>query len=259
MKLKAIIFMCNDHERLDFTLKNFRKFHPNIPILVYNNGGKSAKNVASRYKCDYKDIENIWHKDTHCNTGSFDFKWFEYLFEYGLRDDNTTHTLFLETDILTIKPIEKEPLYDMSGPLGLSGVPDIFWYDYFDLKSIDHSKYMDGAIAYPHTGCGGTIYRKEFFRKCLYNLPKIKQAYIDHPEGSFMDLLITILGIISGCTIGSWAEAKNIHGGFIENDGKYIMEFCKWNSALIHGVKFKSNFQIFKLKVKTKLKGLLLQ
>ncbi len=252
MKIKAIIFMSNDIGRLDFTLSTFKKHNPTIPVLVYDNGSISSKAVADKYGYSYKKIENIWHKKTHCGVGSFDYRWFELLFEYGLEEDEYTHILFLETDVYTRRPIRLEPIYDMSGPMNISSPLENIWFDYFDLKSLGYSyKYEKNTVALFHTGCGGTIYKKEFFKKCQNNLPLIKRAYEEKIEHFYMDLLISLLCVISNCSIGDWPETTNLKGNYIFDKKKdaFVYTKCNWSAAMIHNVKFVSKYDLFKNRI----------
>jgi hypothetical protein len=43
MKIQAILFMCNDFARARFTLENFNKWNPEVPIRVINSGGDCPK------------------------------------------------------------------------------------------------------------------------------------------------------------------------------------------------------------------------
>ena len=240
MKIKAIIFASNDDKKLDFTLKHFKYHNPEIPVLIYNNGNTNMEPIAVKYGCEYKKIPNIWHKKTHCGVGSFNYQWFEYMFEFGLKEDGYTHILFLETDIYTIKPITKIPKYDMAGPLGFGGPNENVLVDYFDIKKYNYKfNQMNNSRAFPHTGCGGTIYTKDFFKKSEKNLFLIKKVYEEKIENCYMDLIITYLAIISNCSVGSWYDSTNIWGEYILNNENKLYEIHKtnWDAALIHKVK----------------------
>lgn len=248
--------MSNDTERLDFTLRNFKKHNPNVPVLVYNNGGnfELAKKIAEKYRCEYKYIENIWHKKTHCGTGSFNFRWFELLFEYALQEDDYTHILFLETDVYTQKKIATEPLYDMAGPLSFCGPKENILFGYFKLEKYGYKFiFENNSRAFPHTGCGGTIYKKDFFVKSKENLHLIQKAYEEMIPYCFMDLLITILGMISGCSIGDWQDTSNLYGKYIYNTQKNIfyLKKCDWKAPMIHHIKYISDRDLLIKKIKS--------
>lgn len=247
--------MSNDNSRLDFTLKTFKKHNPEIPVLVYNNGGNSeAENVAKKYNCSYKFIPNIWHKQTRCGTGSFNYEWFKYLFEFGLEEDDYTHVLFLETDVYATGPIINEPEFDMSGPLHFCSEKENPLFEYFNLDKFGYKFNLQNNSRFlAHTGCGGTIYKKDFFKKSQKNLPIIQKAYNDVIEHCFMDLIITILGVISDCSIGDWNDVTNFQGKYIYDSDKkdYVTIRCNWNTPLIHNIKYTSELNLILKKIKS--------
>lgn len=212
MKIKAFLQMKDDFERLDFTLFHFTKHNPDIPILVVNDGGSDPSFITEKYQS--VDLINekkcCWVKNS--GNGTFGYTWFERLFHYAFADD-CTHVLFLETDVYCKKKIEIVPSFDISGFMNSSGISvNKVCYAYFNLKDygFEFNKF-GGEISFLHTGCGGTIYSKEFFEKSLPNLHLIKNAYLQIPDYCFQDVLITILGIISGCSIGNWEELTQMH------------------------------------------------
>ena len=242
MKCKAIIFCANDTIKLDFTLKNFKKHNPDIPVLVCNNGGPSeVEDIAKNYGCTYEFSESIWVKNTHCGAGSFGFEWFKRMFAFGLVDDDYTHILFLETDVYTQRPITVVPQYDMAGLLAFSGSKENTLFNYFKLGELGYKfQYLGNTRAFPHSGCGGTFYSKNFFKKAEKNLHLIEKAYIDVPQHCYMDLLITILGMISSCSFGEYPDIANLEGSYFYSERKkdYVHKKCDWNKTLIHHIKY---------------------
>lgn len=247
MKIKAVIFASNDNIKLDFTLKHFTRNNPDIPVLLYNNGNTEMKEIADKYNCAYQKIDNIWHKQTSCGIGSFNYDWFKYVFDFALQEDDYTHILFLETDIYTRKKIKIEPKFDMAGPLGFANTRDNTLFNYFNLKELGYTfNQLGGRLSFPHTGCGGTIYTKEFFYKTKENLYLIKKVYEEKIESCYMDLIMTYLGIISGCSIGEWEEASNVWGHYRKKNKseKYQIYRTNWNAAMIHKIKYENKFKL---------------
>lgn len=227
MKIQAIMMMKNDIKRMDFVLYNFFKYNPDIPVLIYNCGGISPNNEVKKYKnARLIDYEDIWHKKTHCGNGSFDPRWFDLMFEYGL-NKNYTHTLFLETDVLTTKKISIKPKYDMSGILNYCGSKDIELY-----------KYLNLSVA-PHSSCGATIFKTSFFEKCLPNLEIINYLYMSRPQNFYADLIMTLLGRISGCSYGYWEEVSDLRGfQVIDKEGNYnLVPSSDYSTTFIHSLK----------------------
>jgi len=134
MKIQAILFMCNDFDRAKFTLENFNKHNPDIPIRIINSGGKDPKPYLSHIlNTEIINAPNLWHKKTSCGKGSFGPEFINYFFEYGY-NSKFSHTLLLETDVLTNRAITKEPLYDIAGPTNPCGHNEHILYDYLKIK-----------------------------------------------------------------------------------------------------------------------------
>lgn len=226
MKIQAIMMMKNDLVRADFVLQNFFKWNPDIPVLVYNCGGNSPKQVIDKYpNAKLIEYDDIWHRGTHDGVGSFDVRWFKLMFDYGL-NDNYTHTLFLETDVLTTKKISIEPKYDMSGILNFCGPKENVLYDYFKLPYG------------PHSSCGSTIFRTEFFKKCGPNLPLVEKCFKEKQQNFYMDLVMTLLCRVSDCTYGYWEECSDLRGYHIPKDGKLILvPSSDYSTTFVHSLK----------------------
>lgn len=223
MNIQAILFMCNDFARAKFTIENFYKWNPDIPIRIINSGGESPEPYLKHIpSCEFIDAPNLWHKKTHCGVGSFDYRYYDYLFEYGL-NKKYSHTLFLETDILTNRKISIEPKYDISGPCNFCGNNEIVLYDYL---KISDKKY--------HTGCGGTIFSSNYFQTIKnQNYQFFKDIFDKFPENYFMDLISTLAARVSDLSFGHWEEVSNIPVHII-NDQIVNVDF---NKTLIHNFK----------------------
>jgi hypothetical protein len=227
MKIQAIMMMKNDIKRMEFVLENFFKHNPDIPVLVYNCGGKSPIEEIKKFSnARLIDYDDIWHKKTHCGVGSFDPRWFKLMFDYGLNKDYT-HTLFLETDVFTTKKISIEPKHDMSGILNYCGGNEIELYKYLNLDLA------------PHSSCGSTIFRREFFEKANANLHLVEKWFQDRPQNFFADLIMTLLGRISGCTYGYWEECSDLRGYHVPTDeGRYRhIPSSDYSTTFVHSLK----------------------
>jgi hypothetical protein len=197
MKIQAILFMCNDFTRAKFTLENFNKWNPDIPIRVINSGGDCPKPYLEHIpNTEFIDAPNLWHKKTHCGVGSFGPQYYDYFFEYGL-NDKYSHTLFLETDILTNRKITIEPKYEISGVTNIGGNNII--YDYLDI---------DGHKL--HSGCGGTLFRHSYFKNIINNnmFSLFYDLFNKFYQYYYMDFISTIVGRKAGCTLGNWEEVS---------------------------------------------------
>lgn len=237
MSYTAVLFMYNDEKRARFVIEGFKKHNPNIPLIVYN-GGTSVKHFEHEYDIKLIEGPNLWHKFTRCPPGSFSYDYVEFMFKLGLEME-TDHLIFLETDVKCNKPIEKEPVYDISGPTTRCGPQDEyasydFWGGYLKGTNYDQT---DWKHKY-HTGMGATVFKKSYFEKCKDNLKYMKMAYELIPFHMCQDLHMTLLGRYSGCTMGDWSEASDTRGVHRKvDDTNWYYEPMNENCALIHNVK----------------------
>ena len=238
MSYTAFLTMCNDETRAEFVLENFTKHNPDIPVIVYN-GGNTASYLQDKYDIDYREGPNFWNVFLP-GVGSFSYEWFELIFDLGL-SMSTDHLIFLETDVLTTGKIEVEPIYDISGPLVSSGDLESiqayrYWGTYVPWKNNTPEIVWDHKL---HTGLGATVYKKDFFHKCLPNLKWAKLAYDKIPFSCFQDVNISLLGRYSGCTLGDWSEATDTRGTVRINTETKVLYLDSYNKniPLIHGVK----------------------
>lgn len=232
--------MCNDEKRAKFVVENFTKHNPDIPLIVYN-GGRPVGNLFEGFNIEYQEGPNLWHKFTRCPPGSFSYEWFEKLFEVGLKMDSK-YLIFLETDVKCNRKIEKEPIFEISGPTTRCGPQDEyasydFWGGYLKGTEYDQTDWKHKF----HTGMGATAFSKSFFEKCVDNLKHVKEAYRLIPFHMCQDLHVTLLARYSGCTMGDWSEVSDTRGVHRRSD---FNDETKWyydgdidSRALIHNFK----------------------
>lgn len=226
MKIQAILFMCNDFAGAKFTLENFNKWNPEIPIRVINSGGNCPKPYLSHIKnIEFINAPNLWHKKTLCGKGSFGPMFSQYFFDFGLNKD-FSHTLLLETDILTNRSITMPPKYDISGITNFGGHEKV--YNYLQLKG--HRL---------HSGCGGTIFSHNYFNQIIKsnNYLLFNDLFNKFSEYYYMDFILTVIGRKANCTLGNWAEVSETKNYMaIQNDTIFIKS-PDMNATLIHDYK----------------------
>lgn len=196
MNIQTILFMSNDFARAKFTLENFNKWNPDIPIRVINSGGKSPEPYLQHIpNIEFVDAPNLWHRADD-GKGSFGPKFAEYFFEYGV-NNKYSHTLLLETDVLTNRTISIEPKYDISGITNFGGSDLIY-------------NYLEVAGHRLHSGCGGTIFSHKYFNNILSqnNFQLFNQLFDKFQIHYYMDFILTIIGRKSGCSYGNWEEVS---------------------------------------------------
>lgn len=222
MKIQAILVMCNDFKGAQFTLENFRKHNPEVPIRVINGGNDCTPYVSHISDVEIINTPNLWNANTTCRVFGLGPKYFDYLFEYGL-DCNYTHTLYLEPDVLTNRAITIPPQYDISGPLNICSPTD---YPLYDALGINDYRV--------HTGCGGTIYSYNYFKTIKVKGFEIYQQLYDlYPQHYYQDLIATVVARVHGLSFGHWKECSNIPAHIIDNQIVPV----NMNATLVHKYK----------------------
>ena len=198
MKLQAIVFGGGNVSRLSFAMEGFCRFHPDVPVLVVNTSDNNLLEITNRFK-NVSTIYsgNIWHKKTMCRKGSFDPRFFEIISRYG-RNNDYTHTIYLEDDVKTIKMITKEPNYDLAGIVGIVAL---------DHKRMCRYLSIDGVPI--QCGQGGSIYSNKLLRSIGDNMGIIYDLFEKFPESFYGDVVSTLIALKLGFTVGLWEEVKS--------------------------------------------------
>ena len=232
--------MCNDENRAEFVIENFKKHNPDIHLIVYN-GGNSALYLQEKYDIELIEGPNLWHKNTRHKPGSFSFEWFELLFKTyeRLKPD---YLIFLETDVKTNRKIVKEPRYDVSGPVVSCGYMEtLVMYDYWGAYINGENFHEDRHTKWKHkfhTGMGGTALSKNFFEKCRSKLDLVKQCYALIPLNCYQDVLLSCFARSCDCTMGDWEEVSDTRGTLRKiDDTQWKYYSCEESAALIHNFK----------------------
>lgn len=223
MKINALIFVYNDFKRAVFTLENFSKHNPDIPVRVINDGGEDpTKYISHISNIEIIQSKSIWHSKTHCGKGSFGPEYYDFLFDMGL-NNKYSHTLFLETDVLTNRKITVTPNYDISGVMNKCGAEEDYLYDYLELN-----------CERLHTGCGGTIFSKRYFEVISKNGFELFREYFNKfPLNYYSDMISSLVARKCGLSIGHWKEVTNNPAHFV--NGELVR--MNPNATMIHNYK----------------------
>jgi hypothetical protein len=246
--------------RLEKTLENFFTHNPDIPVTVVNDGGKTPIEIIRKFDNCYliDDTENSWiQKSIFNSVGAPGYLWFKRLYDFASEDD-FTHIIYLETDVLTRHKIAHVPRHEMSGRGMVSSqhANDFYW-DYFGLDAAaivcGNKRLSKGGIEYDapwsgehhnisflHYGTGGTIFSKSFFEKTYDKLPLIKKFNDQKPDCFLQDLAITSLALVSNCSVGDWEDLciDEESLSWLSNKDE-ILSKPTGNEALVHKHEFK--------------------
>lgn len=212
MKFRGVLMCKDDFYRLDKTLESFYQYNPQIPIVVFNCGGKSPELITSKYNLvTLRNEEDIWNRGY---SYSFTYKWFDFLFEDA---ENYDYTIFLETDVKTLRKIKNDDVSsDFVGHFGGCSPNDVYLYKKFGIPQ-----------PYIHTGAAGTFYSKDYFIKCKPNLNFVKEYFEKERNNFYQDLAATFLARKSGCSLGYSWDKTILKGERTSNNTIFIHQW-KW-------------------------------
>lgn len=232
MKIKCFLPCYTDYQRLEYVLENFTKHNKDIDIFLSIDGSANPFQAIQKFSIKkYKIHDNkVWYSYDHGDSSEMvmGYENVKRLFEYALNEEDYDYILYLETDVLCKASITKKPSYDLSGVLNLSNSKNnSMIYKIYELEKYNNLIKTNNNQMWYHTGCGGTIFSKNYFLKSAPYLDKIKQVSEEYPFLAHCDMSFTVLSIISGCTYGAWEEVSQRNCPFPYNP----------NSALEHNIK----------------------
>jgi hypothetical protein len=191
-------------------LKSFRKHFPDAPIRLISNNGYDFAKMADFFKCDYvyEKVQTLTEKDP----------WYRFIsVESALECLNRVKRtcekfsdvdwiVTLEDDTLVRGPIKHMPPAPLSGPCTVEFQPAVIEFV--------HSKYPWLQV-YGYSGCGGTIFHRESFLKCMQNIPDIEEARkLDDRIRWYGDALFTFTFLYNGFENGpAWLDQSEVSCG----------------------------------------------
>jgi len=238
-KYHAVLYMCNDLPRAELVIQGMKEHNPHIPLTVYN-GGSDVGFLRNKYNIELIQGPNLWHKRTRHPPGSFSYEWVVSLFDFAEKYD-PDYLIFLETDVKVNRKIDKEPLYDLSGPIsGCGYMEELVMYDFWGNFIREQPFEEDKSSKWPHkfhTAMGATAFSRNFFNTCREKLPYVKLCYDTIPLNCYQDVLISCFARSFGCTLGDWSEASDTRGMPRYVNSEWIYTPVDMNCALVHNYK----------------------
>ncbi len=147
----------------------------------------------------------------------------------------------IETDVKVNRKIDKEPLYDLSGPIsGCGYMEELVMYDFWGNFIREQPFEEDKSSKWPHkfhTAMGATAFSRNFFNTCREKLPYVKLCYDTIPLNCYQDVLISCFARSFGCTLGDWSEASDTRGMPRYVNSEWIYTPVDMNCALVHNYK----------------------
>jgi hypothetical protein len=240
--MKLGIFYQSGHKReaTYYSLERLRMYYPNIPVVLYEDGGSDIlKEISDKFNCIYKRTEIIGENYLWYGKPVYDLiSGLDYLNRIynecisNLKD--CEWIMHYEDDVWIERKIEGIPPYDLNG---ISS-----FYINEDLK-----KHI-GSRLDRNYGVGGSIFNRQAFIDCYDDFKEIDWDVIlklDKSVVEWSDQLLTFYFDYSKRSIGSWSELCNTKPppyNVIHEREKWMtrpqeVDIDTINASIIHGYK----------------------
>lgn len=212
----AAFFQCYKNKRaFTHAIQSFRRHYSDNPLYVINDGGDptleeiSHEYRASTYIYSPQNIGKlVWHSGSRELAIDGVLRWLARINScLQSLPDNSKYLLNLEDDVYVMNPVDTESLkYDINGCNYNATYISPRVNEY--IRSVNPS--MIGKKIF-YGGCGGCIFRVEFFKRILSDEAKVRREVTQFCDLGALetgqmaaDCVITFLTYINGGTIGSY-------------------------------------------------------
>jgi hypothetical protein len=205
----------------EMCLKSFRQSYPTSDLIVFNDGGDvHLEGVARKYDATYFYREKTGNGVAlYFNSAESTMEWLRRL-QMALDLIKEDYFILLEDDVKVVKKIESELLFDINGSK----------YDFFLHESLQ--KYLGSREKLFYGGGGGSIFKKDFFKKVFQDARLQEHVNFLASSGSIIasDIVISFLTYCYGGTLGQYA-------GFTETWHHNYNERVRKGVEVIHDYK----------------------
>jgi hypothetical protein len=142
-------------EATEFVLRNFRNHFPENPVFLISDGGDDFSDLASKYKCGYVRLHNIFEPkySSYCSERMKEYwKRLKMAVDYGQEE----YLFILEDDVLVRDRFEINRHFNLCGSRIGAQFTDIAKKDILEATSRQVERY--GM-------CGGSFFNTEIFNK----------------------------------------------------------------------------------------------
>ena len=225
IKIGAFYSVYNQPRATYECLKAFRAHYPEAPVWMISDNGLDFSRIAQHFHCTY----------IHSNdqTGDGTATYFNRLYQAYLwlsrvrnaceRFVNVDWIVILEDDVLTRSTILHIPTAPMAGPCTVPFSDQ--------LVEFVKSKYPWLEIN-GYSGCGGTIFHRETFLRCMLSVFDISQAAtLDSRVARASDALLTYLFLFNGFENKPWLDQSETSHGRGSSTAAFDHQYKKYYGA----------------------------
>jgi hypothetical protein len=240
----GVHYQCYKQKRATYEcLADFRRFYPDVPIVLISDNGDDFTDIATYFKCTYihettqsgNGITNVLKGDIKANT------WLNRIKRTCELLTTVDYILYLEDDVITRDYISKNPNADIAGP---SNPDDFRWSPQLIswLKTNRPDVEVNGL-----NGCGGTIFKRESMIKCFDNMPNFSEIGKHDDRLTWAsDVMLTFLFMYNGFTSRRWLDqseeprGKNFGSTAFDHQNKHFYD-KKWSPFYMSNLHLDNN------------------
>jgi hypothetical protein len=256
--MKIGVFYQSGHKLVAcyMAIQQFRKFYPDAPIALYEDGSTILENVANEFNCVYKHIGTVGINN---QTSGRVFKgedgpkaWLDRIYDActtTLKD--VDWVIHYEDDVWCLREIKIPPRFDISGAIGPLYTTELYEYlkTKFGINNTSRNVWsMEGSLE-NYGACGGAIFNRLKFIE-IYNrlneVPWDEINKLDTRPYEWCDATLSFLFQFFGYTSGGWDDwsqydSKNI-GNWFDKSGWSVPMKEQKDATFIHFYKHFYNY-----------------
>ena len=238
-------------------IEQFRKFYPNAPISLFEDGSELLEPVAKKFNCDYKWIQQQGINNSTSGRVFVDkdglYLWLTRIYEACLTTlKNVEWVIHYEDDVWCKSEITRPPKFDISGAYGPYYTKELYEYlkNKFNVKDDSRHVWSELGSLENYGACGGAIFNRKKFTEIYNRLDEVPwdEIYkLDTRPEEWCDATLSFLFQFFGFTSGPWDDwtqydNKNI-GNWWDKTGWSVPMEEQEDVAFIHAYKHYYNYK----------------
>ena len=217
LKIGAYYQCYRDKYATYMALQSFRKYYIDAPVYLVSDGGDDFSNIAKYFNCDYDRKKRMGNGTT--TRGNNITEWFNRLAETCNKYKDVDWIIILEDDVYTRGKIKHLPPAPLAGPCTMP----------FTDKAIAAIRKLHPHIKINgYSGCGGSIFHRETFLKCINNMYDPKWAnQLDSRIHYDSDASLTFLFLYNGYENELWLDQSELSRGYGNPNAAFDHQYKK--------------------------------
>lgn len=205
-----------------YALKQFRKYHPDSPIALWEDNTDNLKPVADKFNCVYNKTTITGRNDCFSGRPAFNLKttlaWADRVYQSCMTTlKDIDWVLHMEDDVWTNRTVKYEPEYQLSGISGLGHNEPLYEFLKKHNNVEDDSRRMwnkDGALG-TVAGCGGSVFNKNSFivayKYLMATIDWNELLEVDTKVTEWTDSFLSFIFQYGGFSVGCWKDASQFY------------------------------------------------